>query len=514
VNKRSVVRSVSVVMGLAAVAAVVLVSAGSAGTTTKPYTANLCDAGQLVGSVCPETTTTPPTLPGGSAIVYLTLHNKANPQTLGSANIGLPTGPSPTTYTGASISFGTGDITRTNTLVTLRNLNLAPNGFVTVRLTLSTPVCTSGTYDWSSAIQVKQSNSFNGPPGNDFTRTTPSSLTATLSGGGCHLAIVPDDSTDLTHQPKDTVKNQPITDGFYSGGNPVQVGVYDSSHNLIDLNGSCQSGPSGAGCVTVGFTGGDATATLSGTKQQALVHGTASFPGLKLDKTSTDLYGLTFSSPGITGTTSDGFAIVDDGCTATDGSCTVTGTFPKNGSTPTTTADATATFQGAGSLSLKFFLQGAAPTGCQQFIGTGSAGVDTTVQGSTTGFLITYGISDKALKQTYGPNFGQPNVPICVGAQRIVNGHPESCALEPQNSGWTGRTLGADGKPDGGFDHATCGSDGLWWNIAPTFQDTPPTGFPISIVISSWGSATASDGTALRTFTISKPPPWDGKCFG
>ena len=34
--------------------------------------------------------------------------------------------------------------------------------------------------------------------------------------------------------------------------------------------------------------------------------------------------------------------------------------------------------------------------------------------------------------------------------------------------------------------------------------------FPtISIKISAWGSATATDGTLLRTFTITKPNPWD-----
>jgi len=147
-----------------------------------------------------------------------------------------------------------------------------------------------------------------------------------------------------------------------------------------------------------------------------------------------------------------------------------------------------------------------------------AAGVDTSVQGTTTGFLITYGISDKKLKQVYGTNYGQPNVPICVGAQRIVNGHPLSCQND-DGRGWTGRMLDPDThKWNGNFKRAICNpDDGLWWNIAPTFQDTPspsPDYDAISIVISAWGSATASDGTALRTFTIFKPPPWDSKCYG
>ena len=516
-DRRLGLRRLPVVAGLAAA---ILIPAGSAtpATTTKPYTANLCDLGQIVTNslgdkVCPEGTTIPPALPGGSADVYLTLHNKANPQSLGSANIGLPTGPGPTSYASATIYWGSGNVTLpTSTLVKLRNLNLAPGRSLTVQLTLNTPACTSGTYDWgpTGIVQVKQSNDFNGPPGNDFTRDpdpTKSSLTATLSGGGCHLAIVPDNPLDLTHQPKNTIKSQPITDGFLSSGGAIQVGLYDSSHNLVVLDGTCPAGP---WCVTA-----SQPSTLGGHTSRPLQGGVAQFDDLTLATTGD--YTITFTS-GSLSTTSATFSIVDGGCTATDGSCSVTGVFPKTGNTPTTTADATATFAGAGGLSLRFFLQGSPPAGCENFTGTGSAGVDTSVQGSTTGFTITYGLSDKALKQVYGTNYGQPNVPICVGAQRIENGHTYTCQedITRGKGGWTGRVLDpVTHKPNGQFDVAACGTDGLWWNVAPTFQDSPPANLPpISIVISSWGSATAADGTALRTFTITKPPPWDGKCFG
>jgi hypothetical protein len=523
VRKRTYLRRASLLASLAVVAGAMLITSGSAANTTKPYTANLCILGQLIGPACPEGVSPTPTLPGGSSDVYLTIRNHANPQALGSANLGLPTGPS-LSYTGAQITQGGGDATVASTsLVTLRNLNLPPEGLLTVKLTVQTPACSGGTYHWDApgVIQVKQSNNFNGPPGNDFTRVPTSSLTATLAGaGGCHLAIVPDNPAVKDHQPKDTAPNQPITDGFLSSGNAIQVGLYDSSHNLVTFTGSCPAGP---GCVTVDRTGGDPTSALSGTKQQALVGGIATFGGLTLDNSSVNLYALTFSSdPAITGATSDGFAIVVDDCTVTDGSCSVDGVFPKNGNTPTTTADATATFAGAGSLSLRFFLQGAPPAGCENFTGTGSAGVDAHVQGSTTGMFVTLGLSDKALKQAYGTNYGQPDVPICVGAQRLVNGQTIPCQNDPAG-GWTGKVLDpVTHKPNGLFDSAVCNADGLWWNIAPTFQDNPnppsppnpPNLAPISIVISSWGSATAPDGTALRTFTIFKPPGWDSRGMG
>jgi hypothetical protein len=493
-----------------------LVSAGSAATTTKPYTANLCDSGQLVLSACPEGTTTPPALPGGTAVVYLTLHNTANPQSLGSANIGLPAvlpaGSPQISYASASLPPGAGTVSSTPSLVMLRNLNLASGRSLTVTLTLNTPTCISATYDWGAAgvLRVKQSNDFNGPPGNDFTRAQPSSLTATVSGD-CHLAVVPN------HQPQDTIKSQTITDALFSSGGAVQVGLYDSADNLIQIDGSCPSGP---GCVTAGFTGGDPSATLSGTKQQPLVDGKAYFGDLKLNKTNVDsLYALTFSSPGVTGTTSEGFSITDSGQLCNPGTCSLSSTFTGTGSTPTTSSTVSTTFSTTGGLSFTFFTSGL-PTavvgpggGCQNFVPTSSPGVTLGIHGSTGTAFIDYGISDKALKQRYGPSYGQPNVPICVGAQRLDStGHKVACDKPDLDGPWTGKALDSTGKPNGQFSVAVCDpTTHLWWSVAPTFQDNPsPPGFaPLSILISAWGGSTAPDGTNLRTFTITKPNPWD-----
>ena len=83
-------------LGAVAALGVVLIPAGTAAPSTKPYTANICEASQLPSSTntygekpCPEPST-PPVLTGPSAVVYLSIHNRANPQQIGSANVTLP----------------------------------------------------------------------------------------------------------------------------------------------------------------------------------------------------------------------------------------------------------------------------------------------------------------------------------------------------------------------------------------------------------------------------------------
>jgi hypothetical protein len=134
------------------------------------------------------------------------------------------------------------------------------------------------------------------------------------------------------------------------------------------------------------------------------------------------------------------------------------------------------------------------------------------VHGETGTTTIDYGIADKALKKRYGPNYGQPNVPICVGAMRVAAGGAKIPCNSDTGVGWTGKALDTTGRLNGQFKQAVCDpTTHLWWGIVPTYQDNPnPPGFPaIEIVISHWGGTTAPDGTNLRLFTITKPNPWD-----
>ncbi len=198
-----------------------------------------------------------------------------------------------------------------------------------MKITLtSIPSCVSGTYNWGAAgvIRVKQTNDFKGAPGNDFVRTTANSLTAT-SG-----ATVIWRSSRGTSR-RTPVKDQPITDAPFSGGGSIQVGLYDVEQNLVRR--STARAPLAAGCVTSGYIRGDGnmSATLGGTTSLPLVNGIASFGDLSLDKASplnasfeAVAYRLTFASPGVTGTTSDPFAIVETG-TACNGPCTLDAEF-------------------------------------------------------------------------------------------------------------------------------------------------------------------------------------------
>jgi hypothetical protein len=484
-------------LGVLAAVAVILVPAGSA-TPGGTYTANLCDSSQLVSSVCPEGVTAP-ALPGGSTTVYVTLHNTSGGgQTLGSANIALPSTPASALfeYTNVSASSGTANIVSGQ--IELRNAAVAAGGRVTVTVTLT--ACTTGTYDWSGlgVIDAKDDGSF---AGDGLTQGAPSSLTATLAGANqCHLA--------LTAQPQDTRKNEAISDDVFSTGDPLEVGLYDPSNNLVDIDGS----------VTVVKSGGDASALLGGDPSQDLSGGVASFGDLSLNKTNGSPgqadYALVFSLDGATGKTSDGFSIVNAGTTCPGGSCTLPASFGAGGGIFTTTSNVQTSFTTAGNLSLSFFTGGSVPLGCSGFTPTSSAGVTLRVEGKTGPALISIGIADKALKARFGPNYGQKDVPICVGAQRLnASGTPIPCESDAGGP-WTGKQLDSKGAvASGKFRVAVCdATNHLWWSIAPNFQDPkqPKGGFPaISIVISSWGSATATDGTLLRQFTITKPNPWD-----
>jgi hypothetical protein len=497
-----------VLLGVLAALAVILVPAGSA-TPGGTYTANLCDFSQLVDNVCPEGVSGA-ALPGGSTSLYLTLHKTSG--SLGSANIGLPAGPATLfEYTGAQIIRGAATPNHTATQVTLRNINLAPGNLVTVKLTLT--ACTSGTYDWSGTgvIDVKDDGGFNDT---SLVRNPPSSLAATLDAANqCHLAVV------SGHQPQDTLKNQTITDDLYSNGGPIQVGLYAPSNNLVTIDGS----------VLASVSGGAPSPTLGGDTTQDLVSGVASFGDLSLNKTNGSPgepdYTLGFALTGATSATSDGFSIVDAGKKCPGGNCSLSADFGATGGNSTTTSNVSTSFTTAGGLSLAFFTS-ALPAdvtgpagGCKGFVPTTSAGVTYEVHGTIGTAFITYGLSDKALKDRFGPNYGQKNVPLCVGAQRVTEGGvPIPCNTDTGKP-WTGKELDAKGLvASGKFRAAVCDpTTHKWWGIAPNFQDTLPkntTLEPISIVISSWGSGTALDGTILRLFMIAKPPPWDGNMHG
>jgi len=147
----------------------------------------------------------------------MTLTNESVPQALGSAEItppagftivgsSLPNACSPTNTTGCSSVSGN--------VIHLRTLNLTtPPVSFTVRVEAP---CVAGSYSW--AAQAKQSNDFNGPPGNAFLLDTATSRLSTAVSSACSLAF--------SRQPTDAKTGTKITGTAYDTGAPgVEVSV-------------------------------------------------------------------------------------------------------------------------------------------------------------------------------------------------------------------------------------------------------------------------------------------------
>src|SRR5436190_13757349 len=179
-------------------AAGVVIAGGSAGTnnTTKPYTAVFSNF--VVGGAT-------------NADVTLTINNLSANQSLGSANVTAASNGSGALTINGETGAGVGATqTYPTSVLMLRNLGIAPGGSLTIHMSVKTP-CASGSYTWG--IGAKQSNDFNGPPGNAFTLQASGSSLATAISGGCKLEFVT--------QPASATINTVITD---SGYNPAVTG--------------------------------------------------------------------------------------------------------------------------------------------------------------------------------------------------------------------------------------------------------------------------------------------------
>ncbi len=148
---------------------------------------------------------------GAIPTITISIKNKANPQSLGSANVTIPPGivPDPPLTTG--------------NVIKLRDLNLAPGATTSVSLTARIPCTPNGEVGYPWTVAVKQSNNFNGT-GNDF---TPATAPPRLYGSGtCKLAFA------AGGQPANAQRLANITAAPYlPGGSPIAVKVLDGSGN-------------------------------------------------------------------------------------------------------------------------------------------------------------------------------------------------------------------------------------------------------------------------------------------
>lgn len=465
-----------------ALVAVIVITAGSAATTTKPYTASF-DPGPLVG--------------GGTLHVNLAIQNLANPQPLGSANItGASSGSSSFTITGATTSQGDAIVTSGGVLQ-LRNLNLAPGGTVNVDIAVRTP-CASGSYTW--ALTVKQSNNFNGPPGNDFNLQTDGSNLVTALAGTCKLVWVT--------EPANAVVNTKIT-GTAGDPSGPSVSVQAVDNNNVLLTGA-------TGTVTLSKTAGSFTGTGGFTGTTAsLVGGVATFSNFKSTAPGTGLM-VQASSPGYVSTPlNEGgpFTITSTGanCLGQD-PCLVNSNFGNSPVNAAATGGAF-TFLGLNASEVPPSVI-ASGGGCQYFVSVGAGAFEAVDNRTGTGELrFTYNVPTKLIQKS--PNNGQPFIPLCAGAKRLVNNEPVDCradALPGDPDGpWLGRGLNPDGTFDGTLRYAVCGEGGYWWAVMGSFQQAIDPA--LNPIITGWGSTTIGN-VSYRQFFLRVPNGWDWRVGG
>jgi hypothetical protein len=247
--------------------------------------------------------------------------------------------------TAGSATSSPGTASTSGNLIKVRNIALPPGQTVTVTFQVEA-TCLAGSY--SSTIVAKQSNDFNGNPGNDFVQVPgnldPGVVTTSVTGS-CKLHFLSGSSTPPV-EIGDTQVNGTLTDAPASSGGPVRVEVLDdsSSRRVVAAFGS--SSP-----ITMSIGANPGGGTLSGTLTRNASGGVASFGNLSIDKPG---IGYTLHAdgkdaggtpdPGIdqAGTTSDAFN-VDNSisiCNNPNG-CKMTG--KTNDSTITSQLDPTST---------------------------------------------------------------------------------------------------------------------------------------------------------------------------
>jgi hypothetical protein len=237
------------------------------------------------------------------AVVSITITNTSAQQTLGSANVTLPSPP-------FRVVTAPADTVPGGPVLELRSLGLAPGGTVTVLAAVDVQTC-GPTAPVTVTADAKQSNDYNGT-GNDLTLVASGSDQSVDVVGTCRLAFVT--------QPASAERTRAITGtAFDPAGAPIAVEVRDA--------GGSDRATSSTATVSLGAVNPSApAAVLGGVTSTAAVAGLATFaPGPTLD-TSAFGFVLVASSAGLGGSgPSRAFDIVDDqtacqqnvGCSAT-----------------------------------------------------------------------------------------------------------------------------------------------------------------------------------------------------
>jgi len=303
---------------------------------------------------------------GGTISFAFAITNEAKSQQLGSVQITAPA--ANFVITGANVPSGPGAASFTSGSALFTSLSLAPSATTTLAVTAVLP-CSGGSYQWK--MQVKQSNNFNGPPGNDFQRDPASNknLSGSLSGS-CSLAFTSDG------QPAGTGVGAKIAAGFNSQGGPVKVRLLDASGQLI--TSSAATGPVS---VTVTINSNPGGGTLSGTTTETISGGVASFPALSTDKSlSIDKQGVGYrliastTSPGISTSEPSAFFTIFGSLQPCAGSCSASlSSTTTTGAVTTTSSELLGSSLGGASYSCATYQSFSDPFGFDLFDSAGVA---------------------------------------------------------------------------------------------------------------------------------------------
>ena len=230
-----------------------------------------------------------------NSYTFVLTNHETSTQTLGSANVSVPSG-----FSDVSVPpFATADAGKTWTsvlkdgVIELRAATtksaLAPRQSVSVTIT-GTAGCGGSPYTW--ATRVKQSNSFSGLPGNDFVGNQPSVSVIGPPSAFVFDAIaspqVVDASFDVSVTAEDACENAAV---FYTGDATIS-GLADATDGTKPTYD------------TLSFTSGDGTASGSVTAVQSELLAT-----------------LTATNGAATGPASNEFDVVDAYCDTSVRSC-------------------------------------------------------------------------------------------------------------------------------------------------------------------------------------------------
>lgn len=277
-----------VLAALAAAFAVLPAAPAAVASPSKPYEVVLSPAVVLAGVTV------------DAFAVQLT--NRTGTQQLGSADV---TAPGALTLVGPPALDGVGTVTASGNVLSLRDLALPPDASVTVTVGVRMP-CVAGVYSW--AVEAKQSNDFNGPPGNTLGPVL-GSLTTTVDRT-CSLRFAA--------QPAGTQKNEPIrAEAFQPASTQlVSVEAVDGSANPQRL--TWFTGPVTMRLAPTTYLGRLEPAAGS----VAAVAGLASFPAIRIDASGVYNLRATTTASGFAAGDSRSFQVVDIADDCNPATCT------------------------------------------------------------------------------------------------------------------------------------------------------------------------------------------------